>query len=70
MAWLVTGGAGYIGAHVAAALREQDEDVLVLDDLSTGRREVVAGPLVLGAVGDAALLDDVPAHAASRASST
>jgi UDP-glucose 4-epimerase len=34
--WLVTGGAGYIGAHVVVAMREAGEDVLVLDDLSTG----------------------------------
>jgi UDP-glucose 4-epimerase len=36
MTWLVTGGAGYIGAHVVAAMREADEDVVVLDDLSSG----------------------------------
>ncbi len=36
MTWLVTGGAGYIGAHVVVAMREAGEDVLVLDDLSTG----------------------------------
>jgi UDP-glucose 4-epimerase len=36
MTWLVTGGAGYIGAHLVAAFRAQGIDVVVLDDLSTG----------------------------------
>ena len=34
--WLLTGGAGYIGAHVLHALRASGRDVVVLDDLSTG----------------------------------
>jgi UDP-glucose 4-epimerase len=36
MTWLLTGGAGYIGGHVAQALRASGRDVVVLDDLSTG----------------------------------
>ncbi|MFF1356070.1 UDP-glucose 4-epimerase GalE [Streptomyces sp. NPDC058297] len=36
MTWLITGGAGYIGAHVARAMAGAGEDVVVLDDLSTG----------------------------------
>src|SRR4051812_5987874 len=56
MSWLVTGGAGYIGAHVVAAMREADEDVVVLDDLSSGdQQRVPAGvPLVVGNVLDEA----------------
>jgi UDP-glucose 4-epimerase len=34
--WLLTGGAGYIGAHVAHALRRSGRQLAVLDDLSTG----------------------------------
>jgi UDP-glucose 4-epimerase len=36
MTWLLTGGAGYIGSHIACALRATGRDVVVLDDLSTG----------------------------------
>jgi UDP-glucose 4-epimerase len=59
MSWLVTGGAGYIGAHVVRAMTEGGEDVVVLDDLSTGFAErVPAGvPLVTGSVLDGPLLE-------------
>ena len=39
---LVTGGAGFIGSHVVDALTARGDEVLVLDDLSSGRRENVA----------------------------
>ena len=39
--WLVTGGAGYIGAHVAQALIDSGREVTVIDSLSSGRREFV-----------------------------
>jgi UDP-glucose 4-epimerase len=57
MSVLVTGGAGYIGAHVVRLLRERAENVVVVDDLSTGQAERVSGtPLVrIDLAADAAL---------------
>lgn len=57
--WLVTGGAGYIGAHVAEALIASGRDVVVLDDLSSGHRAFVphAATLVEGSLLDRDALD-------------
>src|SRR3954451_7636117 len=59
--WVVTGGAGYIGGHVVAALRRDGIRVVVLDDLSTGRAERLPldVPLVRGRVGDGRVLRSV-----------
>ena len=46
---LVTGGAGFIGSNLVDALLERGDDVVVIDDLSTGRRENLAGALERGA---------------------
>jgi UDP-glucose 4-epimerase len=46
---LVTGGAGFIGSHLVDALIERGDEVLVFDDLSTGKRENLAGALDRGA---------------------
>src|SRR6187397_1798552 len=55
---LVTGGAGYIGSHTVLQLVARGERVLVLDDLSTGFRQAVREvPLIVGNVGDRALVD-------------
>ncbi|HEX2806773.1 MAG TPA: UDP-glucose 4-epimerase GalE [Kineosporiaceae bacterium] len=52
--WLLTGGAGYIGSHVARAMLAAGQQVVVLDDLSSGdRSRIPAGvPLVVASVSD------------------
>jgi UDP-glucose 4-epimerase len=47
---LVTGGAGFIGSHLVDALLERGDRVVVIDDLSTGRRENLEGAVAKGAV--------------------
>ncbi|MFI7410665.1 UDP-glucose 4-epimerase GalE [Streptomyces sp. NPDC049627] len=61
MTWLITGGAGYIGAHVVRALVEAGERAVVYDDLSTGFAERVPEgvPLVVGSTLDGELLGRV-----------
>jgi len=57
---LVTGGAGYIGSHVVRQLGAAGEDLITLDNLSTGfAAAVTAGELIVGDTGDADLLERV-----------
>src|SRR5690349_21285449 len=64
---LVTGGAGFIGRWLVARLLERGDDVLVLDDLSNGRRENVRDfegargyrGLIVGDIKDTRCLRDV-----------
>jgi UDP-glucose 4-epimerase len=66
---LITGGAGFIGSQLADALVARGDDVVILDDLSTGRRGNVAhllesggATLIEGSTSDAALVDELMAQ--------
>ena len=61
MTWLVTGGAGYIGAHVVRALTAAGMRAVVLDDLSSGHAAFVPAdvPFVRSSILDAAAVDAV-----------
>lgn len=61
MTVLVTGGAGYIGSHTVLALAEAGENVVVIDDLSTGfSTSLPQGvPLFVGNAGDEAMVENI-----------
>lgn len=57
---LVVGGAGYIGSHMVKDLLEAGYEVITLDDLSTGHRDLLPGGMFIqGNLGDSALLDNL-----------
>jgi UDP-glucose 4-epimerase len=57
---MVVGGAGYIGSHVALALKEKGHEVIVLDNLCAGHKAAVKyGDFFLGDSGDRAILDRI-----------
>jgi UDP-glucose 4-epimerase len=59
--FLVTGGAGYVGSHIVAALVERGDSIVVLDNLRTGHRAAVpsGAQLVVSDLADATTLDAV-----------
>lgn len=69
MTILVTGGAGYIGSHMVLALLDAGDNVVVVDNLSTGFRSAVPPPAILveGNIGDQDLLRRVIAEHGVRA---
>ncbi|SVB36233.1 uncharacterized protein METZ01_LOCUS189087, partial [marine metagenome] len=63
---LITGGAGFIGSHLADHLLDRGDQVVLLDDLSTGRLENIKhltgrpdAEFVLGSILNSDLVDDV-----------
>ncbi|MCX6535743.1 MAG: UDP-glucose 4-epimerase GalE [Actinobacteria bacterium] len=57
MTTLVTGGAGYIGAHTVRALRDASRDVVVLDTLERGNEKaVIDAKLIVGDIADQKLV--------------
>ena len=70
MRYIVTGGAGFIGSHIVQALAERGDEVVVIDNLFTGRLENIQPFLakknvwfVKGSIKDIALLSDLFASA-------
>jgi UDP-glucose 4-epimerase len=66
MTTLVTGGAGFIGSHLTESLLKSGEDVIVLDDLSTGSEQNLTGVLdhpsfqfAKGSILDESLVDEL-----------
>lgn len=62
MGILVCGGAGYIGSHMVAYLKEQGEEVVILDNLQKGHKaavEALGGKLYVGDLRDRKILDKV-----------
>ncbi|WP_035444287.1 NAD-dependent epimerase/dehydratase family protein, partial [Asaia bogorensis] len=41
MRFLITGGAGFVGSHVAISLLDAGHEVVILDNLSTGHRKAI-----------------------------
>ena len=59
---LITGGAGFVGSHLADRLLERGDEVLVIDNYATGRRDNLTNhpnlEVIEGSIADTALVDD------------
>ena len=74
---LITGGAGFIGSHLAEKLLERGDEVLVIDNYETGRKDnltahknltVIEGTIADGGLVDSAFADfkpEIVVHAAA-----
>jgi len=57
---LICGGAGYIGSHMSAYLREQGREVVIIDNLMSGHKQAIGDTkLYVGDIRDSAFLDTV-----------
>ena len=58
---LITGGAGYIGSHMALSLLDEGNEVVILDNLSTGFKNIIPKKSVFieGDVGNLELIDKI-----------
>jgi len=60
---IVTGGAGYIGSHTAKLLKKQNKEVIIVDNLEYGHRDIVENnlkiELVIGNIGDKNLISNI-----------
>ena len=60
MKYLITGGAGFIGSHLSEALVARGDSVIVVDNLSTGKNEVVPSvEFIQGSIFDGKLMDSL-----------
>lgn len=63
MKLLITGGSGFIGSHIAECALQRGDDVLVIDNFATGRRDNLEAhahlQLIEGTIADTALVDQV-----------
>jgi UDP-glucose 4-epimerase len=59
--YLVTGGAGFVGSHIVAALLERDAEVVVIDNLTVGHRTAVlpGAELLVTDLSDVATVDSI-----------
>ena len=63
MKYLVTGGAGFIGSHITRTLLERGDQVRILDNFSSGKRENLTGldvELIEGDLRDASKVAEAP----------